>query len=99
MSANRLADDAHIAFGAVTNAFVAALTPTGPMSLLMINNTTDKAIRVSFDGTKYFVLGIGAGVVLDLAIDGLESTSPVSIRDDGSSPTSGTVHLFCMYRA
>jgi len=94
-----------VAFGSLTNAFVAlgAAMPE-PIRILKINNTTDADIYISFDGTtNNDVVVASSGMVLDVTTN--KSVEQGMFLKQGTvfyvkyitAPTSGNVYLSAYY--
>ena len=70
---------------------VAATTYDG----VIIQNKTDSIVIVSFDGgtTDHFSLDNGENLSINFRQHGLRGTGAISLKDDGTAPTSGTVKI------
>lgn len=62
---------------------------------VIIQNTTDSGIVVSFDGgtTDHITMDAGDNLTINFREFGLTMNSAISLKDDGSSPTSGNVRI------
>jgi len=92
-----------LAFGAVLDAYSAIGTAIGyPTRVFIINNFTDIAIHISFDGVNdHIAIPAGGHIVIDSATDGIalpKSTVFYAKRyTPGGAATSGAVDISIGY--
>jgi len=88
-----------LAFGGVVDAYTAIGTGLGyPTRVFMINNFTDIAVKVSFDGANdMLAIPAGGHIIIDSASDGLAlpkgTVVYVKRYTAGAAPTSGSVDV------
>lgn len=74
--------------------YVAAVAATKKFGVI-IQNTTDVAIVVSFDAgsTEHITMDAGDDLTINFREFGLVSNGGISVKDNGSSPSSGEVRI------
>lgn len=89
---------ASVAFGSITNAFVALLTNTNKLKWCLFNNATNQPVSWD-DGTNEVLSGQPAStlLVLDWGANGRWMATNIRIKYTGSAPASGTAYVNCGY--
>lgn len=95
-----------LAFGGISSTYadIGAVT-ANPIRIIMVKNTTDVAVTVSWDGgvTDVFDIPAGGADTLDLYTNGGNDgayrpiNSQFQVKDQGSAATSGKVIVQCFY--
>lgn len=80
--------------GAGTGTYFTAVAATKYYGVI-IQNTTDSGIVVSFDGgsTDHISMDAGDNLTINFREFGLFASGAISLKDDGSAPTSGNVRI------
>lgn len=81
------------AFGAVNGTYSSFVTNASKAVILEFDNSLDKDVYVSFDGTNnHKYVKAGTGKIFDLASDGRWSATNISVKTvDGTAATSGNI--------
>jgi len=71
--------------------WTAAVTITTPIKIVEVWNTTDQDLEVSFDAgtTAHATVPAGGALSRDYASNGLVEVSSVSVRREGTNPSTG----------
>jgi len=87
-----------VAFGSVGASYGAALTDSHNKLEILVDNQTDAAIYVSFNGTNnHEILAAGQAAKWDFGSYGRYESGNVSIKHTGAAPTSGNVYVSARY--
>jgi len=87
-----------VAFGSVGASYTAALTDSHNKLEILVDNQTDAAIYVSFNGTNnHEILAAGQAAKWNFGSYGRYESGNVSIKHTGAAPTSGNVYVSARY--
>lgn len=79
-------------FASILGAYTVALANALPVKILDVLNDTDEDLLISFNGaTDHMLLKAGTGKLYDLATNGLELSTSVSVKHNGVAPTLGSL--------
>lgn len=82
-----------VAFGSVGATYAEIVDVTQRAKVLIIQNTLNDSVTISFDGgtTDHLVLAAGTSVTIDLIANGLSHTGSVHQKRTSGAPTSGSL--------
>lgn len=84
------------AFGSVTGSYTTLIGPIpGRGVIIMISNSYNAEVWISLDGgtTDFICLQPSQGMTIDLSTNDAEFSGTVSIKSQGSAPTSGVMSV------